>query len=325
MQDNATKGIEKMAVASLKPHPRQAEFFSEPPPHEVAELAADMKLHGQLQPVEIVPSGIIICGHKRVAAARLLGWTEIDVWVRTDLADKPAEVERRLVEDNLYRRQLGPMAIARCYRHLKQLASKFAAGADQPQRLAGREHEDLRDQLARRLDMSGRNLDRLLRILEHAPAVVQHAVEAGRLPMTVAYQVAGLDPEVKKQIAAEIRSGVEPVEVVRRLVAKPDPRHKHGREAGLAFVKMLERGLVDLDGRVEQAGWFTPVQVQTLRMAGDVIKQLLKHSERLDKKKERRLARYLAEEGGASPDGEAKSPDTLSGQAKSRRQPSGRR
>jgi ParB-like chromosome segregation protein Spo0J len=267
-----------------------------------------MERNGQLQPIEILLDGTIICGHKRVAAARLLGWEDILVWVREDLADKPAEVERRLIEDNLNRRQLGPLARARCYQRLRQLA-----GGASRERLKGHEQQDLRDRLAVQLDKSGRSLDRYLRILDHTPLEVQQAVEAERLPMTVALRVADLDPEAKEQIAMEIRDGGEPGEVVRRLVAKSDPRHKHGREAGRAFIKALERGLPDLEGRVEQVGWLDPAQVQVLRKGMDVIKLLLKHSEQLGKKKERRLARYLAEEDGAGPDGESRSPDKLAG------------
>ena len=113
--------IERWAVDRLRPHPKQGQYFPDAPPHEVAELAADMEANGQLQPVEALPDGTIIAGHKRLAAARLLGWTELDVWVRDDLAADPAAAERRLIEDNLHRRQLGKLGLARCYRALKVL------------------------------------------------------------------------------------------------------------------------------------------------------------------------------------------------------------
>jgi ParB-like chromosome segregation protein Spo0J len=40
---------------------------------ELAPLAADMKVNGLRDPVEVLPHGTIIGGNQRVRAARLLG------------------------------------------------------------------------------------------------------------------------------------------------------------------------------------------------------------------------------------------------------------
>jgi hypothetical protein len=47
----------------------------------------DLNHHDFQHLVEILPDGVIISGHLRVRAAEPLGWTEIDVMVRTDLAE----------------------------------------------------------------------------------------------------------------------------------------------------------------------------------------------------------------------------------------------
>jgi ParB-like chromosome segregation protein Spo0J len=87
MRTNDNRKVERWAVDRLRPHPKQGQYFPDAPVHELEELAADMKANGQLQAVEILADGVIVCGHRRVAAARLLGWAAVDVWVRHDLAD----------------------------------------------------------------------------------------------------------------------------------------------------------------------------------------------------------------------------------------------
>jgi ParB-like chromosome segregation protein Spo0J len=241
----APKLIEKRNPAELKPHPRQAANFREPLQHEVEELADDLKRNGQLCSVEVLPDGTLVAGHKRVAAARLLGWQEVTCWVRLDLAEKGADAaERRLIEDNLTRRHLAPLELARCYRRLKQLGRR----AD----LCQGDKAELRDQIGKKLNMSGRNLDRYLRVLECTPQEIQDAVSSGALAVTVAEKVAGLSKAKREQLAEEIRAGADPAGAVRKHVSPPRTNHKKPKDALGAFLRWLERGVPDLEGRVDK-------------------------------------------------------------------------
>jgi ParB-like chromosome segregation protein Spo0J len=104
----------KWNLKMLHEHLRQAAMFGDLPEEEIRALAEDMARNGQRQPVEIRPDGTIIAGHQRVLAAKLLGWTEIDVIVRYDLEEQgDAAVEAYFVGDNLFRRQLSPLATSR--------------------------------------------------------------------------------------------------------------------------------------------------------------------------------------------------------------------
>jgi ParB/RepB/Spo0J family partition protein len=247
MSDAPTKTIEKRTLAELKPHPRQAANFRASLPHEVGELADDLKRNGQLCPVECLPDGTLVAGHKRVAAAMLLGWPQVDVWVRHDLAAQGADAsERRLIEDNLNRRQLQPLELARCYKRLKEMGRSFG--------LCQRDKAELRDQIGKKLGMSGRNLDRYLRVLECTPQEVQDAVSAGSLAVTLAEKVASLSRAEREKVAAEIRAGEDPSEVVRRHVRPARTTHKKAKDAVNAFLLALGRGVNDLAGRVDQIG-----------------------------------------------------------------------
>src|SRR5215470_8837572 len=77
----------KVTLTELKPHPRQQEVFADLPDEQLEELATDMKLNGQLVPIEVLPGGTIICGHQRVRAARKLGWDSVRAIIREDLAE----------------------------------------------------------------------------------------------------------------------------------------------------------------------------------------------------------------------------------------------
>jgi ParB/RepB/Spo0J family partition protein len=245
MSDSPAKLIEKRQLSQLKPHPRQAANFRAPLQHEVEELADDLKRNGQLCPVECLPDGTLIAGHKRVAAARLLGWSEVTCWVRDDLRSQgDAAVEKRLIEDNLNRRQLAPLELARCYKRLKELGRRFG--------LCQQDKAELRDRIGEKLGMSGRNLDRYLRVLECTPQEVQDAVSSGKLAVTVAEKVAGLKKVKREQLAEEIRAGADPAEAVRKHTPPARTKHEKPKDALGAFLRWLERGVPDLEGRVDK-------------------------------------------------------------------------
>ena len=202
MDASDVKKTSKWEIADLKPHPRQAELLGDAAGHEIVEHADSLRRDGLLHPVEILSDGTIISAHRRTAAAGIVGWEEIEVTVRDDLAAQGAEaVERRLIEDNLDRRQMGPLAVAKCCRALKLLRRPGR------KRLYDAEKGELRDQIGRRLGVSGRTLDRYLRVVEGTPREVRHAVEASLLPVTTAEKVAGLAKAQQEEIAKEIREG----------------------------------------------------------------------------------------------------------------------
>lgn len=110
-------------IADLKQHPRQRANFSRQPDARIKELADDLVHRGQQYPIEILPDLTVLCGHQRIRAAIHLGWTEIKAIVRHDLAGKDdATIEEHMIQDNLQRRQLGPLEVAHCYRRLQELA-----------------------------------------------------------------------------------------------------------------------------------------------------------------------------------------------------------
>ncbi|MGD0901241.1 MAG: ParB N-terminal domain-containing protein, partial [Thermoguttaceae bacterium] len=180
------------------------------PDAQLDELARDMETHGQRDPVEILDNGVIVDGHQRRRAALRLGWNELDVIVREDLAEaEDSAVEAEMIAANLHRRQLDVLAIARLYARLRQIARGWDSDD-----FVGEVKRDVRDRLAGRLGhRSGRTLDRYVKLLE-TPREVQDAVSRQELSMGAAIKVAKLSEDDRATIAAAIRQGQPAKEVI---------------------------------------------------------------------------------------------------------------
>lgn len=55
-------------------------------------LAASIDRYGLLQPITITPDGVLVCGARRLAAIRQLGWDTVRVWVRSGISDPLAHL-----------------------------------------------------------------------------------------------------------------------------------------------------------------------------------------------------------------------------------------
>jgi ParB/RepB/Spo0J family partition protein len=263
--------IVRVKVADLKSHPRQARNFRDLTEPQFRELAESMRAHGLNHPIEMLADDTIVCGHQRVRAARFLGWEYIDAVVRQDVADQgPDAVEAHMIRDNMVRRQLGPLEIARCYQRLKDLASN-----GQP--LFPNQDKDLRDKIGDVLGLSGRTLDRLRRLLK-TPLEVQDAVNAGRLSIQSAGKVATLPAATQQRIADLICQGTDAAEAVSRFVAQTATKRKEWWKALDEFARCLRRGVDQLAERLGEITGVYPWQIAALRQARDLIGRLLRRA-----------------------------------------------
>jgi ParB family chromosome partitioning protein len=97
---------------------------------DLDELCASIQTVGLLQPITITPDGTLVCGARRLAAVRRLGWTRIKVWVNSSISSRLAAVLAEQHE-NTTRKPLAPTEAAALYAELKQL---YAADAAKRQR-----------------------------------------------------------------------------------------------------------------------------------------------------------------------------------------------
>lgn len=108
---------------------------------DIDALATSMEENGVFQIITIDPYGNLVCGLRRLAAMRKLGWKTADVWVRSGISDRLGELLAEQ-DDDLLHKPLTLTEQAALYRELKTLmaedaarrqeASRFTAGGPNP-------------------------------------------------------------------------------------------------------------------------------------------------------------------------------------------------
>ena len=80
------------------------------PVGDLTPLANSLTIFGQIQPIVVEEkTDILIAGYRRLSAAKLLGWTEIDTVYKGDLSKRQRrEME---LEENIQRKQMGMLEI----------------------------------------------------------------------------------------------------------------------------------------------------------------------------------------------------------------------
>lgn len=91
------RALESWPIARLKPYKQNARLHSDA---DVQKLAAHVIRHGFNKPIEVDEEGVILCGHRRLAAAQLLGLNQVPVIQHTHL-DDPRKREYRLADNRL--------------------------------------------------------------------------------------------------------------------------------------------------------------------------------------------------------------------------------
>ncbi|GAB3767886.1 ParB N-terminal domain-containing protein [Microlunatus parietis] len=116
----------------------------------IDELASSIDRDGLLQPITITPDGVLVCGARRLAAIKTLGWRKVNVWVRSGLSDRLGQLLAEQ-DDNQLHKPLTQREAAALYRELKQVMAEDAArrkastrfsaenqpGSDGPAKFAG--------------------------------------------------------------------------------------------------------------------------------------------------------------------------------------------
>jgi ParB family chromosome partitioning protein len=75
----ATASRQTRAIADIRVGKRHRRDLG-----DIAALAASMASIGLLHPIVVTPDGLLICGERRLRAAKLLGWTTIPVTIRSE-------------------------------------------------------------------------------------------------------------------------------------------------------------------------------------------------------------------------------------------------
>ncbi|CCK32912.1 putative plasmid partitioning protein B (plasmid) [Streptomyces davaonensis JCM 4913] len=176
-------------------NPRPEEDYSDDDP-EFRELKASMKEIGQLQPLAVVSRAVfeqakpeavaqasaktrkllqgaewvVVTGNRRLAAARQLGWTRIDIRVQDQLGDEDGRIDEAVMIENIHRKNLAPIKEA------EYLAGMVKRHGSQ-------------EKVAERIGKSQMFVSQRLALLNLAPDL-REEVDAGTLKIKEARQVA---------------------------------------------------------------------------------------------------------------------------------------
>lgn len=115
----------KVEVNKLKKHPFNGVVFKDLDTNEFESLKRDIKDRGLQLPIEITSDNVIITGHQRVEVFKKLNFEYIEAKVREDL-DTEDKIKEHLIKDNILRRQLTEVEIARAGKELEVIESKKA-------------------------------------------------------------------------------------------------------------------------------------------------------------------------------------------------------
>jgi ParB-like chromosome segregation protein Spo0J len=251
--------IENRDIDSLQPHPLNAQAFDEVDDDDFEALVADIDERGMQNMPDILPdSDWILAGHRRIRAYRQLGHKEILCRMRYDLVGATqAEIAVALINDNLHRRQLSSLGVARAL-----LARMDAVNLD-----AGcyGKDTDLVQPLARILKTSERNARRYLRALK-TPMAVQNALESGALSLILADKVAGLSAGKQRQLTKKIDSGM-PVKVAVMAVLNNGKKATASEAEPPQSLAQLIAGANAWADAINGGKWIAPQQKQALRKA----------------------------------------------------------
>jgi ParB family chromosome partitioning protein len=86
---------------------------------DMAKLMESLQKFGQMNPVIITRDGELIAGHRRVEAARRLGWHTIDA-VKVGRLSPVEKLEMEL-DENVHRKDLSPAELVEGYTRLEEL------------------------------------------------------------------------------------------------------------------------------------------------------------------------------------------------------------
>jgi ParB family chromosome partitioning protein len=92
---------------------------------DIDALADSINRVGLLQLPTVTPDGVLICGARRVAAIKQLGWRTVNVWVRTELSSKLSALMAER-DDVVSHKDYSKIELAKMYEELK---AEFAADA----------------------------------------------------------------------------------------------------------------------------------------------------------------------------------------------------
>lgn len=189
--------MNQVPIDLLKPHPKNKEFFPDALPENIwQELVADVRENGIINPLIVTTDYVVLAGHLRLEAAKKAELERVPVVIR-DVDPASDEAVELLIKDNLLRRHLNDMQVARLIRVLKE---KYRVKPGKPEcGINGTVKHDKMSELTKLTGMNERQIQRYDKLNDLIPEL-QELVSSGKLGTTAAYELAFLSPSTQRQV-----------------------------------------------------------------------------------------------------------------------------
>lgn len=194
--------VELVPIEVLKPHPKNEEFFPDPPQENLwREMVADVRENGIINPLIVAADYTVLAGHLRLQIAKEVGITHILV-DRRDLHPESEAAVSLMIRENLLRRHLNDMQAARLIRILKE---QFGVKPGRPE--SGKDGTEKHATVAELMGLKERRVQQLDKLNDLIPEF-QEFVSSGRWGSSVAYELACLSPETQKLLHSHYREKI---------------------------------------------------------------------------------------------------------------------
>lgn len=113
---------QKMKISELIPHEKNDYFFDDIKGDAWTEFIESIKTSGVIEPIVVTQNKVIVSGHQRVRACKLLEIEDIDAEVK--IIDSEDELIKQLIETNIRQRGIGntnPVKFGRCIKELERI------------------------------------------------------------------------------------------------------------------------------------------------------------------------------------------------------------
>jgi N6-adenosine-specific RNA methylase IME4/ParB-like chromosome segregation protein Spo0J len=178
---------------------------------KVRELANSMSEIGLINPITVTPDKVLITGAHRLAAARLLGWTDIDA-TEVELDDLLERLHE--IDENLRRNELHYLDRGNAIKRRDELLTKAGLMSKRgdnrfTDRCADSAHLKTKQDVADEIGISRRVMFEEKQIATNILPEVQDAIKAADLPKTDALKIARLDHEEQVKVADRLNEGAK--------------------------------------------------------------------------------------------------------------------
>ncbi len=171
----------KTKLFNLREHPENNRIYES---HCLEDLKTSLNIHGQMEPLAVTQSGLIISGHRRYNAMNSLGWSECDVRIV-----EPENELIALIEHNRYRQKSASDILKEARILEKELRKKIGRGRYASKNREGRyqgERITMVVQLSKKLGVGTSRLKQLFSISNYKPELIEE-IDNGSLSVSAAY------------------------------------------------------------------------------------------------------------------------------------------